>query len=95
MKNQEIAQILFEIGDYLELQEVPFKPQAYQKAAIALDGMEDDIASLYKEKGIKGLEDIPGVGKSIAEKIEEYLKTGKIKYYKELKKYVWLRPTTI
>ena len=86
MKNQEIAQILFEIGDYLELQEVPFKPQAYQKAAIALDGMEDDIASLYKEKGIKGLEDIPGVGKSIAEKIEEYLKTGKIKYYKELKK---------
>jgi DNA polymerase (family 10) len=86
MKNKEIAQILFEIGDYLEMQEVPFKPQAYQKAAIALDGMEEDVSLLYKEKGIKGLEGIPGVGQSIAEKIEEYLKTGKIQYYKELKK---------
>jgi len=86
MKNQEIAQILFEIGDYLELQEIPFKPQAYQQAAISLDNMEEDVGEIYKRDGIKGLEAIPGVGKSIAEKIEEYLKTGKIKYFKELKK---------
>lgn len=86
MKNQEVAQILFQIGEFLDLQEVPFKPQAYQQAAIAIDNMEDDILDLYKREGIKGLEKIPGVGKSIAEKIEEFLKTGKIKYFKELKK---------
>ncbi len=86
MKNREIAQILFEIGDYLELGEVPFKPQAYQKAAITIDNLEEEISDVYKKDGIKGLEKIPGIGTSIAEKIEEYLKTGKIKYFKELKK---------
>ncbi len=86
MKNQEVAQILFEIGEFLELQEIPFKPQAYQQAAIAIDNMEEDILDLYKKEGIKGLEKISGVGKSIAEKIEEFLKTGKVKYLKEIKK---------
>lgn len=86
MKNQEVAQILFEIGEFLYLQEIPFKPQAYQQAAIAIDNMENDIADVYKQDGLKGLEKIPGVGKSIAEKIEEFLKTGKVKYLKELKK---------
>jgi DNA polymerase (family 10) len=41
---------------------------------------------MYKERGIKGLKEIPAVGESIALKIEEYLKTGKIKYIEELKK---------
>jgi DNA polymerase (family X) len=86
MKNQEVAQILFEIGEYLELQEIPFKPVAYQQAAVAIDNLEQDIGDIYKEKGIKGLKEIPSIGESIALKIEEYLKTGKIKYIKELKK---------
>ncbi|MFA5013141.1 MAG: DNA polymerase/3'-5' exonuclease PolX [Candidatus Paceibacterota bacterium] len=86
MKNQEIAKILFEIGDFLELNEVPFKPKAYQQAAIALDALEEDVAEIYKREGLKGLEKIPAVGKSIAAKIEEYLKTGKIEYYKDIKK---------
>ena len=86
MKNQEVAQILFEIGEFLELREIPFKPAAYQQAAIAIDNMEEDIFDLYKKEGLKGLQKLPGVGKSIAEKIEEFLKTGKIKYLKELKK---------
>ncbi|MFA5368525.1 MAG: DNA polymerase/3'-5' exonuclease PolX [Candidatus Paceibacterota bacterium] len=86
MKNQEIAKILFEIGDFLELNEIPFKPKAYQQAAIILDSMEEDVAEIYKREGLKGLENIPAIGKSIAEKIEEYLKTGKIAYYKDIKK---------
>ena len=86
MKNQEIANILYEIADFLEMEEVAFKPYAYQKAAITLESLEEDIEEIYKKGGIEGLEEIPGVGKSIAEKIEEYLKTGKIKYYAELKK---------
>jgi len=86
MKNQEIAQILFEIGEFLELGEIPFKPQAYQQAAVAIDNLEEDISKMYKERGIKGLKEIPAVGESIALKIEEYLKTGKIKYIEKLKK---------
>jgi len=86
MKNQELAQLLFEIGEFLELQEIPFKPQAYQQAALALDNLEEDILDIYKKDGLKGLKNIPAVGESIALKIEEYLKTGKIKYYEQLKK---------
>ena len=86
MKNQEIAKILYEIANFLEMEKISFKPYAYEKAAMAIDGLEEDVEDIYKRGGIKELEKIPGVGKSIAEKIEEYLKTGKIKYYEDFKK---------
>jgi len=86
MKNQEIAQIFYEIASFLEMEGVAFKPYAYEKVALALEGLEEDVEGIYKRDGLKGLEKITGVGKSIAERIEEYLKTGKIKYYEELKK---------
>jgi len=86
MKNQEIAKILYEIAQYLEMEGVAFKPYAYEKAALTLETLEEDIEEIYKKGGIEALKDIPGIGESIAEKIEEYLKKGKIKYYQELKK---------
>ncbi|HUW71653.1 MAG TPA: DNA polymerase/3'-5' exonuclease PolX [Candidatus Humimicrobiaceae bacterium] len=86
MKNRELFNILHEIADFLEMEGVAFKPYAYQKAAITLESLEEDVEEIYKKGGVRALEEIPGVGKSIAEKIEEYLKTGKIKYYRELKK---------
>lgn len=86
MKNQEIANIFYEIADFLEMEGVQFKPYAYQKAALTLETLEKDIEEIYKEGGKEALEKIPGVGKSIAEKIEEYLKTRKIKHYQDLKK---------
>jgi DNA polymerase (family 10) len=86
MKNQDLAKILYEIGDFLESEDVPFKPYAYQKAAITIDTLEEDVADVYRRGGMKELENIPGVGKSIAQKIEEFIKTGKIKYYSQLKR---------
>jgi len=86
MKNQEIAKIFYEIADYLKMEGVSFKPYAYERAAIVLESLEDDVEDIYRKGGIKALEEIPGVGKSIAQKIEEYLKTGEIKYYKQFKK---------
>jgi len=86
MKNYELAKIFYEIADYLKMEDIAFKPYAYQKAALALETLEEDVGDVYKREGLKGLEKIPGVGKTIAERIEEYLKTGKIKYYEELKK---------
>jgi len=86
MKNQEIAQIFYQIAEYLEMEEITFKSYAYQKAAINLENLEEDVEKIYNLGGKEALEKIPGVGKSIAEKIEEHLKTGKIKYYEFLKK---------
>ena len=85
MKNLEIAKILKEISDMLELQNVQWKPRAYQQAAQSIESLSEDIAEIAK----KGeLEKIPKVGKHIAAKIEEILKTGKLKYYQKLKKEV-------
>ncbi len=86
ISNSEVARILREIGEYLEMQDVPFKPRAYEKAALAVGELEEQAGDLYKQGGLKALEDIPGVGVSIAEKIEELLRTGRVKYYEALKK---------
>jgi DNA polymerase (family X) len=88
MLNQEIANILFEIGYFLEMEEAAFRPQAYEKAAITLENLEENVLDIYKKGGKEALIKIPGIGKSIAEKIEEYIKTGKIKYYEKWKKKV-------
>ena len=85
MKNQEVARILYEIADLLEIQGIEFKPRAYRKAAQNIEGLGMDIEDLYKEGK---LESVPGVGKSIAKKIEEYLKTGRVKKLEELKKEI-------
>lgn len=84
--NQELANIFYEIAYFLEMEGIPFKPYAYEKAAIILENLERDISEIYQEGGIEALMSIPGIGESIAKKIEEYLKTGKIQYYEEFKK---------
>lgn len=86
MKNQEIAKIFHEIANYLEMEEVAFKPYAYKRVANALEALEEDVNDIYKQGGLKSLHKVPGVGKNIALKIEEYLKTGRIKFYEKLKK---------
>jgi len=88
MINQEIANILFEIGYFLEMEEAAFRPQAYERAAVALENLNKSVFDIYQKEGVKGLDKIPGVGVSIAKKIEEYIKTGKIKYYEKWKKRV-------
>lgn len=86
MLNQKIAKIFEEIADLLEMQDIQFKPRAYRKAAISIRSLSEDIKDIYKKGGVDALEKIPGVGKSMALKIDEMIKTGKIKYYEELKK---------
>ncbi len=85
-KNLELAKIFSEIADYLEMENVAFKPPAYRKAALNLEGLEEPVEKIFQRGGFKALEEIPGVGKNIALRIEEYLRTGRIKYYQELKR---------
>ncbi|MBI4359421.1 MAG: DNA polymerase/3'-5' exonuclease PolX [Candidatus Nealsonbacteria bacterium] len=86
MKNQELVKIFSEIAIFLEMDDIAFRPQAYEKAALALEALEQDVAQIYQKEGVAGLKKIPGVGETLAERIEEYLKTGQIKYYRELRK---------
>ena len=88
MRNPEVAKILREIAFFLDMDSIPFKPRAYEKAAISIDALTEDVEEIHKKGGINALMEIPGIGKSIAEKIEELIKTGKISYYEELKKKV-------
>src|SRR3989344_7134404 len=86
MVNKELAKIFYGIANYLEMDKVAFKPFAWRKVAVVLEDMEEDVGDIYKKGGKDALEKIPGVGKSIAENIEEYLKTGKMRYYERFKK---------
>ena len=71
--NDEVERTLQEYADLLSIVGGdPFKPRAYEKAARAVGGYPDDVAEL-DERGVLA---IPGVGKSIAAKVTEYLRTG-------------------
>ena len=85
-RNEDIAKILYEIGEYLEMKDAAFKPRAYEKAGYSIENLEEEVSEIYKKGGLEAVEDIPGVGISIAEKIEELIKTGHLKYYERLKK---------
>ena len=82
MRNQEVAKILHEIADILELQGVKFKPQAYRKAAQSIESLEEPIENM------KDFDSIPGVGEAISKKITEILKTGKLEYLAKIKKEI-------
>ena len=89
--NKEIAKIFYEIAGLLEIKGTVFKPAAYRKVANSLENLKEDISLIYKKSGLKGIKAIPGIGKSTAQKIEEYLKKKKIKYYEELKEETAIR----
>ncbi len=86
MKNNEIAKIFYDIARFLQIDGVAFKPYAYQKAAASLEALQDDVEQIYMKGGRKALEEIDGIGKAMSDHIEEYIKTGKIKFYQEFKK---------
>jgi DNA polymerase (family 10) len=80
--NEEVAALL---GEYAELVVITggdvFRARNYEKAARAVGGYAEDIGQL----DLAGLRGIPGVGKSIAEKIAEYRETGAIRALEELR----------
>jgi len=83
MKNIEVAELLSEIADYLEFANEPFKVRAYRKAALVIEGLSESIEQVWKDNK---LEELPGVGEGIAKKIDEFLRTGKLKHLEDLKK---------
>lgn len=83
-KNKEIARIFNQIADALEYKgENVFRIVAYRKAARIIDELTEDVAELVKNNSLKNL---AGIGEGMAKKVEEYLKTGKMKKYFEATK---------
>jgi DNA polymerase (family 10) len=84
--NHELAKILFEFAYYETILGTPFKPRAYEMASETLVAMGDDIQKTWEKGGIKELKKLPGIGQAIAEKIDEFYRTGKVKSYIAMKK---------
>src|SRR5438093_2784088 len=83
MTKTEIAAVLEDVAALLELKgENPFKIRAYTNAARALETFGGNISNLQDEEA---LEKIPGIGKSIAEKIKELASIGSLKFLDELR----------
>src|SRR5687767_14608790 len=86
MNNRQLAEAFTLIADLLEIKgEIVYKTLAYRKAADSLLNLGREASEYWKEGK---LEEIPGVGKAIAEKIDEFLSTGKLEFLEKLKKEV-------
>lgn len=86
MKNHEVAELLRNIAQLLEIkEELVFKIRAYERAALTIENLDEDIEYVWKQGK---LDDIPGVGEALTKKISEFLETGKLEYYEKLKKQV-------
>ncbi len=95
MNNFEIAKILHEIAIYEEMKEEKFKPRAYEKAALYIGSLDDDVGTIFKKGGIKALMELPGIGRNIAEKLVELIQRGELGYYEKLKKEIPVDVTTL
>ncbi|MBI5150820.1 MAG: DNA polymerase/3'-5' exonuclease PolX [Candidatus Omnitrophica bacterium] len=86
MRNKDVADILERMGTLLEIKgEIVFKTRAYYKAAETIAGLPEDIETVRKEDR---LTEIPGIGQALAEKISQYLDTGRMQAYEELIKEI-------
>jgi DNA polymerase IV (family X) len=82
--NKEIANILYQIADILEMQDIPFKPNAYRRAAQTIEGYSQDIEEVYHSGKLK---ELPGIGEHIAEHIKEIIEhNGRSLHLEKLKK---------
>lgn len=100
VSNEQIARVLYEIADYLEVDQPSprlrpaggvstsdsFRSRAYREAAKFVEHYKEELADVYKKGGEKALEDLPEIGPSMAKKIGELIETGKLGYVEKLRK---------
>ncbi len=81
--NRQVAILFRSIAERLAAQRAnPYRVRAYRKAADTIEGLAEDIAQVAARQA---LEDIDGVGRDLADKIEEFLRTGTIQAYEALR----------
>jgi len=83
MNKQEIAQVFSDIADMLDIKGADwYRVRAYRRAAEAIAHYPEELTTLWEQGR---LEEIPGVGKAIAGKVDEMLHTGRLEFYERLK----------
>jgi DNA polymerase (family 10) len=81
--NRQIAALFRSIAELLAAQRAnPYRVRAYRRGADSLLALDEDVAEVARRKA---LEDLDGIGKDLSEKIEEFLRTGKIQTLESLK----------
>ncbi len=84
MKNRELADLFERMADILEFKsENPFKISAYRKASRIIGDLTQDIEEIAEGEKLK---EVPGIGEGMAQKIVEYLKTGKVAKFEEVRR---------
>lgn len=83
---QELEKIFLEYAYYYAAQDVPFKPRAYELASEAVSALGHKVREVWQHGGIKELKELPGIGQSTAEKIDEFYRTGRVAEYEKIKK---------
>jgi DNA polymerase (family 10) len=89
LKNSDIAKVMRDLGFLTEVggdePNSQFRARAYYRAADTITRLQENVTDIYSRKGLKGLLGIPSIGKAIAAKIEEMIKTGKVHTLEEMK----------
>jgi len=87
MENVEIARILNDYADLLDIQgDNPFRVRSYRKAAQSLENLSRPVTELLKSG--EEITDIPGIGSNMAEHLHEILETGTLSSFQELQSTV-------
>lgn len=83
---QALSKIFFEFSYRDAMLGIPFKPRAYELASESVAGLGEKVEEIWRQDGIKGLRQLPGIGQNMAEKIDEFFRTGRIASYEKMKK---------
>lgn len=78
-KNKEVVDLLRSFAKFYAIAEDYFRSKSYRNAAMTIENMDQDIAL------VDDLTTLPRVGEGIAEKIKEFLETGRCESLEELK----------
>ncbi|MGE3272753.1 MAG: DNA polymerase/3'-5' exonuclease PolX [Chloroflexota bacterium] len=82
-RNADVARLLEEIGDLLEIKgESGFRVNAYRSAARRIEGLRESIDLIHAEGRLRKIQ---GVGPALEQKIGEYLTTGRLGYIENLR----------
>src|SRR5712692_1889425 len=85
MTNPEIARVFEQLATLLELDDAnPFRVRAYREAARVAAAESEPLAAMVDEEG--ALEALPGIGKDLAQKIRDLVKTGTTDAYEQMRK---------
>lgn len=83
--NEEAARRLRAIADLLDVLGERFKPEAYRRAARSIEGLGEELTRVA---AAGTLDEIPGVGAAISEKLKELLRDGRIAYLERLEREI-------